>query len=894
MYFRRSLPLLVLLLATTLVSAQSDISGTVVDSTGTTLTGANVVVLRASDSLLMGFATTDGKGDFLLEDIAVGEHQLHLSFLGYERAPQSVIVSESDQYLGLGEMIMYPAGYLLSGVEVTAGRIPIRMKGDTMMYDAEAFAVGQNASVEDLLRRLPGMSIDASGAITWRGQPVQQVFVNGRPFFAGNATMITQNLDAAAIDNVEVFDQQSNREELSGVDDGVENTTINLEMKEEFKAKVFGDLQAGYGTNERYRFGAKLFRISDVSQFGLLGTLNNINQVGFSGDEMMSFNQSMGQGRRFSVSRNGGIPVSWGGGQAAGQNRSLATGLNYGTTFGKTELQLSYSLFDRDQTQIQQINEAINRPGAIRETFTDDVNALSSYSHRIDLNLEQDLDSLSQMDLSLAVYTLGNNDNNLSNVTISDPNNGDQSYSVDQLSDEEQPGGNFNLEYSRRLGKPGRLLTLDASGGISQTNEDVNILTSGLSEQLAIPGALINGLQVQDRLTENRSLYGGLNFIEPLSDRWQWDTDVYYSFNEAEGDYGFELEGQNARSQLERGWNDFTVGTGLIYRFGDRNNLSIKANYTSATLDINGDTNRSTRYNYLLPRINLRLRSQKLYYNLRLGSSASAPQISQLQTIAQPGQSGRVSIGNPDLEPAVDYRASSYIWFNDQFRSLSLYLNGSITYTDNAIGNELTFSEGQQIYRPINVTYAWSNNLNLGTTIGVEALNGEISAGVNTNNSRGLGIVDQVTRTNIANNLGAEFSLNTELNENSYVTLGYEWNRNVNRFEDDRTESVITVSHDIFTKLGLEFSPRWRLEGLFTYRIYEAASFTGATNISDLQLNLEVRPFKTAPHFFRLSAFDLFNQNTVVNRYVDNFVSSETTSDALGRYLLLSFHYKIK
>ncbi|MEM6879068.1 MAG: carboxypeptidase regulatory-like domain-containing protein, partial [Bacteroidota bacterium] len=200
---------------------QSDIGGKVTDSTSTSLPGANVVLLRASDSLLVAFATTDNKGDFLLENVPVGTHQMHVSFLGFERSPQIIEVSEDDQYLGLGDLVMFPAGYLLNNVEVTADRIPIRMVGDTMMYDAEAFAVGQNATVEDLLRRLPGMSIDANGSITWRGQTINQVLVNGRPFFAGNSSLITQNLEAEAISNVEVFDQQTNREELSGIDDGI-------------------------------------------------------------------------------------------------------------------------------------------------------------------------------------------------------------------------------------------------------------------------------------------------------------------------------------------------------------------------------------------------------------------------------------------------------------------------------------------------------------------------------------------------------------------------------------------------------------------------------------------------------------------------------------------------
>ncbi len=252
--------LLLVTLSGTLCAQTAEISGTIVDSTGTSLPGANALLLRTSDTLLTSFGTTDDKGVFLMQKVPAGEYILRLSFLGFERADQTVTVSASDQYLGLGVLRMYPAGFLLDGVEVTADRIPIRMKGDTMLYDAEAFAVGENAKVEDLLRRLPGMSIDANGQLTWRGRPVQEVMINGKPFFAGNASLITQNLDAKALKNVEVFDQKSDAEEITGVDDGEENTTVNLEMKEEFKAKVFGELYGGLGTAgggnaERYDAG---------------------------------------------------------------------------------------------------------------------------------------------------------------------------------------------------------------------------------------------------------------------------------------------------------------------------------------------------------------------------------------------------------------------------------------------------------------------------------------------------------------------------------------------------------------------------------------------------------------------------------------------------------------
>ncbi|MEL6802376.1 MAG: outer membrane beta-barrel protein, partial [Bacteroidota bacterium] len=688
------------------------------------------------------------------------------------------------------------------------------------------------------------------------------------------------------------FDQQTNREELSGIDDGIENTTINLEMKEEFKAKVFGDLEAGYGTNDRYRGGAKIFRISDVSQFGLLGTINNINQVGFSVDDMLGFNRSMGRGGRIQIGGEGTLPVTFGD-QAGGQNRSIAAGLNYGTTLGKAEISMNYSLFDRNQSQAQSILEAINRPDNVRETATEQLNASDSYSHRIDLAIEQDLDSLSRLDVTAAVYLVGNEANELSEVSISDPGQDAQQYTVEDRDQNDQPGGELRLDYSRRMGKPGRLLGIELDGSIQQNENDIRVLTDGLAEELAIPGALINGLQLQDRTTDDFDFAANVEYTEPLGGTWLWETEAEFSTDRSEGDFNFETEGQTARNQLTREWETNSIETGLVYRFGDRNSLRLTGRLQAATLELSGDENNKSNYTYFLPGASLRIRADKGSLRFSFRSSASVPRLSELQTIAQPGRSGRVSLGNPALEPSVRYSPSLNYWFNDQFRSISLFLRLSGSYTDNAVGNELTFSQGQQIYRPINVSHAWNQYLGLGGSIGINAINGQFSVNGTMSGNQGIGIVDGQRQDNVSNTMSVETSINTELNDDSFLTLGYEWVRNVNRFEDEDADVITTVSHDIFTKFGLEFTPAFRLEGLFTYRIFEEAGFAGATNIPDLGASLEWRPFKESGHFFRLNAFDLFNQNTIINRSVNAFVTQETTSDALGRFLLLTFFYKL-
>lgn len=890
--------LLACLVTTTILSAQAEIVAIVTDSTGTTLPGANAVLLRSQDSLLTSFGTTDDKGLFRMQNVPAGDYLLRVTFLGFERPDQELTVTKDDQYFDLGNLKLYPAGFFLNGVEVTADRIPIRMKGDTMMYDAGAFAVGDNAVVEDLIRRLPGMSVDASGQITWRGKPISEVMINGKPFFAGNSTLLTQNLDAKAIKNVEVYDQKTDAEEVSGVDDGTENMTVNLEMKDDFKAKIFGEVYAGYGTKERYQAGGKLFRISDVTQIGILGTVNNVNKVGFSGDEIAGFNGSSGRGRSFSFSGDSNSGLAMDNGNATGQNRSIASGINFGRSIGKGgQLTADYALFDRNQAQQSQTLQSFNRANDQRIVNTLEGNAASSYSHRVGFEYRQRLDSTSRLRIEGSADIIGgdNSTNALTNIR----NGGEEvdEYSVNELNENERPGGSLNLNFNRRVGgREGRTFSAGVNGSFTDNQTDLDLLTEGLDEGLNIPGALINGRQTQDRRTKSLNYGADVDFVEPLSDKWRVRVGGDYNFDGDEGDYRFQLGEESTVNLLNRDWTTIQGSLGMIHTFGQGGNFSFGSNVESNELTLSEDVNQSTNYTYVLPYARLRLRSKKGFYNISYNANSRAPSISQLQTIAQPGASGRVTIGNPDLTPAVNHRLNSYVWWNDQFRAISLNANIGATYTDNAFGNSVTFTEGQQIYETINVGHAWSTNLYLGTTIGMNFIDGELRLNANTGSSRGEGFVDGVSQINTTTTIGAGANITTEFNEDSYLKVGYDLNNYRNAFEGDgNTESTTTtqVTHNLLAQFELEVSPKWRFESRFLYSIYEATNFSAQQTIPDLRLSLEIRPFRKKRHFFRVSASDIFNQNTIINRSVNSFVTTETTSNGLGRYFLGTFHFKI-
>jgi len=896
------LPILFLYAFSTTLSAQAEIVATVMDSTGTTLPGANAVLLRAQDSLLTSFATTDNDGVFRMQNVPAGQYLLRVTFLGYERPDQTIDVTADDQYFGLGDLRMYPAGFFLNGVEVKADRIPIRMKGDTMMYDAEAFAVGDNAVVEDLIRRLPGMSVDAAGQITWRGKPISEVMINGKPFFAGNSTLLTQNLDAKAITNVEVFDQKSDAEEISGVDDGTENMTVNLEMKDEFKAKIFGEVYAGYGTSDRYQAGGKLFRISDVTQIGLLGTVNNVNRVGFSGDEISGFNGSSGRGAyRGWGGIDTGLPLD--NGSASGQNRSIATGINFGRSIGKNgQLTADYALFDRTQLQNVTSLQAFNRANDQRVVETMEGNATSQYSHRLGFEFRQKLDSTARLTIEGTGVVAGGGNRTQAETLIKNASAEVDDYNVLELNDSERPNGRITMRYNRGGGRgrrgggeAKRTFGLNANAGYSENNSDLDLLTEGLGQGLNIPGALVNGQQIQNRRTNTLDFGVGARFQEPIGKNWRLGLETNYGRDFDQGDYRFRLGEATTVNLLDRTWSTIDGRASLIHNFGKGGNLTFGTGYESGNLMLAGDELRDDNFNYLNPFARLRIRYKKGIWGMNFSSGTSAPGISQLQTIAEPNASGRVSLGNPDLNPARNYGVRSFLWFNDQFRAVSTNANFSINYTDDAFGNDVSFSDGQQLFRTINVGHAWQGNANFGTTVGINAINGEFRIQGGLNGSRGTGFVDDVQQLNTSISTSIGGNLTTELNEDSYLKVGYTLNRFSNTFAGDnvRSADVSQTTHDWLAQFELEVSEKWRFESRFLYSVFAASELSAQQSVPDLRLSLEIRPFRKQRHFFRISASDVFDQNKIVRRSVSPFVTTETTSDGLGFYMLGTFHYKI-
>lgn len=311
---------------------QTNVSGTVVDEVDQTkLTNATVMLLQAKDSILVDFIRADQDGRFKLQSPDTADYLLIISYPKFGDFYQKIAQGSGDQ--ALGEVQLQSAANLIEEVLVT-GKIPVVIKGDTVEYDAGSFVTEKNAKVEDLLKVLPGMSVDANGAITAQGKTVEKVLVDGEEFFGDDPTLVTRNIRSDMVDKVQVYEKKSEESERTGVDDGERIQTINVQLKEDAKKGVFGKIEGagGLDDNSGYYLGKlAVNKFSGSQKIGAYLLTSNDGNVSLNWQEEEKFNLSDDQ---MEVTESGGVNFSWGGDEFSywdgkGQPIALSTGISF-------------------------------------------------------------------------------------------------------------------------------------------------------------------------------------------------------------------------------------------------------------------------------------------------------------------------------------------------------------------------------------------------------------------------------------------------------------------------------------------------------------------------------------------------------------------------------------
>ncbi|MEP2280724.1 TonB-dependent receptor [Maribacter sp.] len=283
---KNKLLLILLLLVTAIGSSQEiSLSGTVKDSLGIGVDMANVIAINTATQGLESYGITNHAGLFKLKLQTGEQYTVKVSYLGFK--PESFTFTAGEQD-AVKDIVMQEQAAQLDEVDVTY-EMPVSVKGDTIVYDTDAFVSGTEKKLKDVLENLPGIEINDDGQIEVEGKTVSKVMVEGKDFFDGDTKLAVENIPANALGKVEVLRNFNEISQMKGLTNDDDNVALNIKLKEGKKNFWFGEITAGYGPDDRYLAHPKLFYYSPKYSINIITDLNNIGEVPFTRSDYRNF-----------------------------------------------------------------------------------------------------------------------------------------------------------------------------------------------------------------------------------------------------------------------------------------------------------------------------------------------------------------------------------------------------------------------------------------------------------------------------------------------------------------------------------------------------------------------------------------------------------------------------
>ena len=706
-----------------------NITGKVVDLEKEPMIQASVRLLAAKDSAYVKGAATDNNGRFHFAGVKSGKYIIQASYVGYNSAYKDVTVGAEN--VRVGEIVLEESSIMLKETTVVGVKTPIKVMEDTVEYNADTYKTQPNAVVEDLLKRLPGVEVGTDGKITANGKEVTKILVDGKEFFSDDPKVASKNLPVNMIDKLQVVDRKSDLARLTGVDDGEDETVINLTVKKGMKNGWFGTIDAGYGTDNRYKGIFNVNRFWNDNQITFLGNFNNINEMGFA-DGGMNF-------RRFGG--NNGI------------NTSQAFGLNFNV--GNKEIfrvggDVMYSHSDRDtrqrsdrqylftdSTSYAQSGKATRDKGHnVRASFRVQWNPDSMNTFEFRPNFSININDSWSIDSTLTLA----GDALRSQVTKSFNTNSSEGVSY-------RIGGNliYNHKFSSR---PGRSFSVQARYQFSDTREDEYTLSLNRFYLLDEDD---NYLQYADNHTWSNMMMGRVTWTEPLGNpqkgnfltlayrtQYQWNNAEKYTYSVPDAE---TVDGVSKIFLLDPNGFEFPILSDLVIdstlsnRFrNDMFTQDIRLGYKKVskayTLDaglsfvptmsksdnlIDEAKNIPERWVWnFAPFVRYRLKmSKSRSLNLNYQGRSSQPTMAQLQPVADVSDPLNIVIGNPDLDPTFNHNVNVRFQDFDMESQRSIMLMAFATYSQNSIVSMTSFDPqtGGRTTEYRNVNGVWNARL---------------------------------------------------------------------------------------------------------------------------------------------------------------------------------------
>ena len=881
---------------------------------------ATITLMQRKDSSLVSFTLTDNNGRFELTGIQNGEYRLLITHVNYHNVTQHFKIDDEHKAIDLGNIAMNDRSKVLSEVVVTSEAPPVTLVGDTIQYNAGSFKTSPNANVEDLLKKLPGMKVEKDGTVKAQGEKVQKVLVDGKEFFGNDPKIATKNLPADAIDKVQAYDRLSEQAQLTGFDDGNSEKTINLKLKKDNKKGMFGKINGGDGTDERYQGQFSINSFKGARQMSAIGMGNNTNAEGFSFLDVLNFTGALNHlkngGDNININITPDDPLAGLlGGNNTGINTTFGGGINYNNIIGtKTDFQSNYFYSRYNPTRISAVERQYFSPANLYEqnSYADNLNN----NHRLNFNADYQIDSFHSIKVSPSFSYQKTRNKPLSDYTTwSDDGTKINDGNSNNLSNNEGYNLNTNILFRKKFHKKGRTFSLNLLTNSNASNADGNL--QSLTNFYDQSGLFLHRDSINQKNKGESDLIGynaRAVYTEPAFKRFLLEfslgksytkstaSKTTYDYNQNSGkfdlvnslltnDFRNSYSYSNGGLRLRKQAKTYNYTAGMSWQQSELEGTIINKNKDSVINKSFTNLLPNARFQYYFSRF----RNILINYS----TNTNQPSVSQLQPVPDNSNPLYVKLGNPDLRQELIHTVRLNASLVNPYKNRNFFAFFTLQETQNKIVNfDKINSRGVDSVMPVNVNGVYNVNGNISWGFPVRFLKGSIDLSSGFTYYKGKQLTGDATskvETNKINTVTLGPDVRLDMSPSEKLSLSFSAGLNYSTSE----YSIRSTANSKYFNQQYSASIDWQLPNRFFF----ATDFNyTVTNQYSSNFNAKVPLWnasisKTMLHFNRgevkFSVHDLLDKNVRISRSTNQNYIEDSRVNSLRRFFLLSFTYNL-
>lgn len=898
------------------------VQGILKDDKNRIVAGATVRLTSKLDSMTTG---SNMAGIFTFDKIKADTFKIIVSNLGFERFEKEFGFPEGTEKYMIPSLTLQQNAQMLE--EVVVDGVPtVVVKGDTLEYTMKDLKLRDGSVAEDALKKLQGVEVDKDGNVTAQGETVQRVRINGKDFFGGDVKTATQNLPANIIQKMQIIDDYGEMANITGNKDGESEKVLNIQIDPKYNKGYATTLRAGYGTEDRYQATGSWMGLREGEQISVLGNLNNTNAP------LFDFNTTGGGARR----RQGGGGRRGGGmfGGSDGLTKIGSIGLNYRKDFSeKLTMYGSYSYSHTNNTTLSEKyqNNTLPEIQQIDSVLTNS-NTIGG-SHRFEANVEWKPTDKDYIKISPQFGYDDGDATTLSNSVTYRSAAFNNSQDQNTLANSTAPRFGISGLYNRKLNDKGRNVFVNMNYNNAKTVKDQNAILDRLLADPNNADSSLSSIYEKTILESNNKSWNAgasLNYTEPLSDKGR--LELTYDFNKNKYDnanfqQGFDRDGNliaedpklNFDYNYDYSFSTHKVGANYLYN-GDKITYSIGA--AAQPSQLRGEAISSglivpihrNNMNWMpIARFEYKF-SRQANISVNYSGTPNEPSVTQILPFDMSTNRTSIVVGNAALNPEFSHQLNVRFRKNDfqKGNNFFAFVRAGLTnnkivslnksYFDDLVDyqtgktNSTLISETRYLNETTDKPFNVSSFYHYGKSLKEKTYNIMLMGGVTYNKNIGYLSTtkdDNIGQKNIARNIifnqGLMFRYNPSENLEINPGVRYQYTHTENSLTG-RTTNVSSWTPTLIGSVNITKSTIFGAD--------LSKSFYNGYNISSnpfiINTYLEQKLLKDQRGTIRLQAFDLLNQQTNIAQTVTEAMITDSRTNRLGRYFMLSFTFKLQ